>query len=434
LKIGLQTWGSDGDLNPFFALAGGLAAAGHDITLAITSGERKYYGPFGERLGFRLIQVGYLGTDDDLLEVRRKVYETANPFKQVDFVLKLFESGVDCMYEAARLLCAESDLVIGHCFLYPLQAAAEKAGMPYVTVTLNHGCLPTRFAPPAGFPNLGGCFNRMLWKIGIKKLNGYVLPAINRLRLKEGLPLTSSYRETWESPFCNLIAVSPEICTPMPDWQPSQHVCGFLRLADAARPWSIPDSLAQFLAAGPPPVYMTFGSMLSLESDTKLITETTHLLVEAARAAHCRAIIQSRWEEVSDIQEYPEIYRIGEAPHTTIFPHCPLVVHHGGAGTTQTATLCGCPSVVVAHYGDQYFWGRELKRLGVAPIFLERRTVTPEKLGREIRRVLNAPAMSERAKNLGTAIHAEDGVTNAVAIIERLMRVLENHREKPQTI
>jgi len=422
LKIGLQTWGSDGDLNPFFALAGGLSAAGHDVTLAVTSGERKDYGRFGERLGFRLIQAGYLGTDDELRKVRRKVYETANPFKQFDFVLGLLESGVDSLYATARMLCAESDLVIGHCLLHPLQVAAEKARKPFVTVTLNHAFLPTRHASPARFPNLGGWLNEMLWKIGIKMLNGHVLPAINRLRRQEGLPLTFSYREIWESPFCNLIAVSPGICTPRPDWKSSQHVCGFLRMSNAARPWTIPDSLSQFLDAGPPPVYMTFGSMLSLESDSKLITETTRLLAEAAYAARCRAIIQSRWQEVSDIPEYPDIYRIGEVPHTTIFPHCALVVHHGGAGTTQTATLCGCPSVVVAHYGDQYFWGGELKRLGVAPNFLERPKVTPEKLGREIRRVLDAPAMLERAKNLGIRLSAEDGVTNAVAIVERLMQ------------
>lgn len=422
MKIGLQTWGSDGDLHPFFALAGGLSSAGHDVTLAINSGERKGYGRFAERLGFRLIQAGYLGTDDDLANVRRKVYETANPFKQVDFVLGLFESGVDSIYEVARKLCAVSDCVIGHCFLHPLQVAAEKAGKPYATITLNHAFLPTRHAPPSGFPNLGGWFNGMLWKMGIRMLNGHVLPAINRLRLQEGLPPAPSYRDSWESSFCNLIAVSPEICKPMPDWKPSQQVCGFLRMPDAARLWSIPDSLGQFLAAGPPPVYMTFGSMLSLESDPKLITETTHLLVEASRAAGCRAIIQSRWEKVSGIPEFPEIYRLGDVPHTRIFPHCDLVVHHGGAGTTQTATLCGCPSVVVAQYGDQYFWGRELKRLGVASRFLERRKVTAEKLGRVIRRVLDAPGIATRAQKLGAALSAEDGVANAVAIIERVMR------------
>ena len=36
MKIGLQTWGSHGDIRPFVALAKGLQAAGHEVTLVIT--------------------------------------------------------------------------------------------------------------------------------------------------------------------------------------------------------------------------------------------------------------------------------------------------------------------------------------------------------------------------------------------------------------
>ena len=34
-------------------------------------------------------------------------------------------------------------------------------------------------------------------------------------------------------------------------------------------------------------------------------------------------------------REHARIVRIGAAPHDVIFPRCALVVHHGGAGTTQ---------------------------------------------------------------------------------------------------
>jgi UDP:flavonoid glycosyltransferase YjiC (YdhE family) len=32
MKIGLQTWGSEGDIQPFITLAGGLVCAGHEVT------------------------------------------------------------------------------------------------------------------------------------------------------------------------------------------------------------------------------------------------------------------------------------------------------------------------------------------------------------------------------------------------------------------
>jgi len=36
MKIGLQTWGSEGDIRPFTSLAAGLKLAGHDVTLVVT--------------------------------------------------------------------------------------------------------------------------------------------------------------------------------------------------------------------------------------------------------------------------------------------------------------------------------------------------------------------------------------------------------------
>jgi sterol 3beta-glucosyltransferase len=423
MNIGIQTWGSDGDINPFIALAGGLAAAGHRVTLAVTSAERKDYCHYAERLGFRLITVGFIGQDEsDLVRLAGRMHAAKNPLDQLDVILTdMFEPGCGLMYEAARSLCAENDLVIGHFILHPLQAAAEKARKPYLTVTLNQCAIPSCYAPPTGFPDMGKWLNGIVWNLGMKILNRHILPPINRLRLKEGLIPVNTFRSIWESPLCNLIAVSTEFCPPRPDWGANQHVCGFFSMPEKARPWNVPDDLEKFLKSGPPPVYITFGSMLGAGQDRKYLTETTSLFLEAVRAARCRAIIQSRWDELVDIREDKEIYRIGEAAHRKIFPRCAAVVHHGGAGTTQTATLCGCPSVVVAHISDQYFWGRELRRLGVAPKVLDRRKVTPAILGREIRHVLDTPTMAERAKKLSLILGAENGIATAVTLIEQII-------------
>lgn len=422
MNIGIQTWGSDGDIHPFIALAGGLAAAGHQVTLAVTSAEHKSYEHFAERLGFRLVQVGYIGKDDDeLIHLATAMHQAADPLKQLDVIIEgMFEPGVPAMYDAARTLCSENDLLIGHFLVHPLAAAAEKAAKPYLTVTLNQSAIPTDFAPPVGVPYLGRLLNHLLWKIGIKILNSHILPPINRLRNQEGLTPATSFRQIWESPLANLIAVSPAFCPPRPDWTANQRVCGFFNLPDEARPWDMPDDLKRFLEKGPPPIYITFGSMLAVLKDKTELTQTTRLLIDSVRLAGCRAIIQSRWPDVHTIAEDNAIYRITAAPHPKIFPFCSAIVHHGGAGTTQTATLCGCPSIVVAHIVDQYFWGQELTKLGIAPKLLDRRKVTPKKLGRAIRLVLDSPDMAERARKLSEQLRAENGVKVAVAVIENL--------------
>jgi len=51
--------------------------------------------------------------------------------------------------------------------------------------------------------------------------------------------------------------------------------------------------------------------------------------------------------------EDPNIYKVNTIPYEHIFPHCSMVVRHGGAGTTQSSLKAEKPSVVVAHAGDQ---------------------------------------------------------------------------------
>lgn len=100
-------------------------------------------------------------------------------------------------------------------------------------------------------------------------------------------------------------------------------------------------------------------------------------------------------------------------------PRCRAVVHHGGAGTTQTATLAGKPSVVVANISEQEHWARELRRLGVAGKLARRRSVTAAGLARRIGQVLASPEMTVRAQVLADGMRAENGVREAVALIMR---------------
>lgn len=425
MKIGIQTWGSDGDINPMIALAGGLAGAGFETSLAITAAERKDYSSYAHRLGFRLKPVSYITPDDASMTLfSERMRRVKTPLGQAKFILhEMFEPNVPALYAMAQELVAENDLLIGHFALHPLQLAAAKADKPYFTVTLNHGAIPSRYFPPTLAPDLGP-LNPLLWRLAQLLLNRVTLPGINRLRLQEAWPLAKSGREVFESPWCNLIAISPAFCQKPADWGDNQQVTGFFALPDIARPWQMPNSLRQFLDDGQPPVYLTFGSMLGVERDCARITQTTRLLVDAVKLAGCRAIVQSCWERVEDIPEDPAVYRIGPTPHSQIFPYCAAIVHHGGAGTTQTTSLYGKPHIIVAHIADQYFWADYLRRLGVAGRRLDRRTVTPQSLGAAIRQVLDQPGMASRAKQLGEQIAQEDGVGTAVATVSRLAETL----------
>jgi UDP:flavonoid glycosyltransferase YjiC (YdhE family) len=419
MKIGLQTWGTEGDIRPFMALAAGLSIAGHEVTLAVTEIQNTDFSSYGERLGFKIRHIGRIDMDDDQFkELADRVFNEWNPMKRGDVLVTYFLDPVlEDMLEAAKRLCAENDLVIGHFFVYPLKIAAIKEPCPFVMV-FTTPLIPSRFVPPLGLPDLGRVLAPFWWRLFDFSLNRAWKPAIDDMYRREGVPTEKSiFYGIWRSSLLNLVCTSPTLCPPPPDWKNVYHLCGFLNLPDRGEPWEMPESLRRFLENGTPPVYMTFGSMLASDPKPEKITR---LLIDAARRSGRRCIIQSNWETLPDLPEHPDIYRITRAPHQHVFPHCAAVVHHGGAGTTQSATVAGCPSVVVEHASDQPLWGSLLQRTGIAPPVLHRRTVTAKKLIRAINKALRSPTMTQKAQSIGNRMKQENGVARAVELIEAL--------------
>ena len=56
-----------------------------------------------------------------------------------------------------------------------------------------------------------------------------------------------------------------------------------------------------------------------------------------------------------------------DAPHDWLFPRMRAIVHHGGAGTAAAAVPAGRPQVIWPFGVDQPFWARRMASLGVAP-------------------------------------------------------------------
>lgn len=416
MKIGLQTWGSEGDVRPFLALATGLARAGHEVTLVVTDDPIRDYRRDAEQGGFRLVSVPFrpaAGIDIDT--VGEAIVAAGNPLRQAELIMRFgFDPVQEEMFAAARALCADNDLVVGHFFVFPLRVAAELAGTPVATVNLVHNCVPSRSLCPPGFPNLPRPLYPLGWWLTRQVVNRIFLPRVNALRRRAGLPSESDVMgQTWAAPRLNLIAVGRVFCPPPPDWETRHAVCGFLNPAAGADE-PLPAGVVDFLANGPAPVYFTFGSMLPRRPEG--VAAVAELWREAAERAGVRAILQL--PAGSAAPDSPTVLTVPRTPYRQVFPHCAAVVHHGGAGTTQTTLHCGTPSLVVAHMADQLFWGSELQRLGAAACTLRRRGLTPKRLAKGVRATLERPGLADNARHIGTNLAGEDGVATAVQLIE----------------
>lgn len=413
MKIGMQTWGSHGDIIPFLALANGLKVAGHDVTLVYTSVENKDYSSLAGKLGISLIKArGRLDEVDSKLMAN--IIEVKDPLEELSLILEnYFDPAVDEMYAMSRRLCRESDLVIGAAIHYPLAIAAEKSRCPRISVALCPMAVASKYISPFG-GNLGKWINSLFWKLGDRLARKKVYRSADQLREQEGLPpFKDLQEELYIGKELTLIGACKPLCPRPPDWGDNIQICGFLNPPPITAEWEMPRELKRFLEDGEPPVYFTFGSCTPFDLD-----RTTRLFLEATKKSGTRAIIQSDWDKFQPASDDPDIYKVVAIPHEYIFPHCALIVHHGGSGTTQASLRAGKPSVVVAHAFDQPYWGGKLHQLEVAGKVLLRRTTNADKLAAGIRKVLAAPRLALNARKIGRGLSGENGVTNAVAMIE----------------
>jgi sterol 3beta-glucosyltransferase len=238
----------------------------------------------------------------------------------------------------------------------------------------------------------------------------------NRLRTRDlGLP-----KQTWHSHRAmldatpSLLLVSQHVIPRPADWQPQHHVTGYL--FDDEPGWKPPPALLQFLAAGPAPVYIGFGSMRERDA-----VGATQFLLEAVQRAGVRAVLLSGWSRLGAASLPDEVLALSYAPHSWLFPWMAAVVHHGGAGTTAAALRAGVPSVVVPVMADQPFWGWRLHQLGAGTRPIPRARLTASKLAAAIVEATTNHGMQARAAELGAKIRAEEGLGAAVRTVREML-------------
>ena len=423
MKIGLQTWGSEGDVQPFLALASGLVKAGHRVTLCITEVSERDYAQVAAQNGFELLLAPnpQLPSLDMMDKMRQAFKALSNPVKQLKVINDyFFRPAEDVMFEAAQNLCADCDLLVRHIFCYPTQVAAEMAGIPVATLYAVHNILPSKHMAPFGAVNVGDWAIPLWWRLAQWFINRTFLAQVNRLRTSRGLEaLKDVLTQVWSNTTLNLIAVSPALCRPQLDWPRHYQVCGFLNLPSEDQNERLTPETEAFLSQGERPLYFTFGSMLT--PDESSWREVLEIWSDTVKMLGCRAIFQLPLSQDTTLSTPANVLVLRRSPHRLIFPRCAMVIHHGGAGTTQASLLGAAPSVIVAHIADQPFWGREMARLGVSATPMVREQMSSKRLVRAIQSILQNPDFKKKAQALSVQMKQEQGVAHAIQALEALL-------------
>ncbi|MDP2530064.1 MAG: glycosyltransferase [Candidatus Palauibacterales bacterium] len=420
-RIVLATLGSYGDVNPYLGLAVELAARGHEPVLATSAYYRDYVESQG--VGFRPIRPDVDPGDTVLV---RRILDRWRGTERL--VRELLMPSLRASYEDLSSAAEGADLLVTHPITFSGPIVAEERGLAWVSTVLSPISLFSEHDlpvfPPAPWmkrlERLPGAA-RAIVALARRATREWTEP-VARLREERGLPPGGNpLFEGQHSPDCALALFSRLLARPQPDWPEHVRVMGHV-FYDRA-----PDGgsgvaggrrgLADFLDRGPAPVVFTLGS-----SAVAAAGDFYEESLDAARRIGVRAVLLTGPRpENRPAQPLPDGVRVADyASYAELFPRSAAVVHQGGIGTLAQALRAGVPMLVVPFAHDQPDNAHRAERLGVARVLAPRR-YRGATAGRELRALLGAPSLRERAAEVGRVVRAEDGLRRACdAIEERL--------------
>ncbi len=416
MNIALISLGSQGDVQPYLALGAALKNANHSVRLITHENFEDTARANG--LDFWSVQgnVQEVAQSPEMLEL----LEQGNFIKINQRTAKLAQAlAVDWARDALRAVEGVDLLIAGIGGLFLARALSEKLNLPLLESYVIP-FTPTREFPhplvPANAPKLGGFANRLSYRL-VQQVMWQSSRAGDRLARRQILDLPPApfwglrpQKKTPRAPM--LYGISPSVIPKPTDWNADIRMTGYWFLEPESE-WQPPAGLQSFLKAGPPPLYIGFGSMGNRNPE-----ETADLVLSALERTGQRAVLLKGWGGLMSKTLPGNVYLSDAVPHTWLFPRMAAVIHHGGAGTTAAGLRAGVPNVVIPFFGDQPFWGRQVEALGVGPAPIPRKDLTIEKLAQAIQRVTTDKAVQRKAAHLGAAIREERGLENTVRVVE----------------
>ena len=413
MHITIFVYGTWGDIRPHVVLGTALQKAGHEVQVVASPGYEKWVRDRGLRFYALTTDVNTFARENAQLMDEGFIRQLQTLRTRIAPIFT--QMGLEVM-EATR----SSDVLMTVEFGLSLLLDVIKANnlkpifinpAPINPTRESNTVLP---AKPGWFP-FEGWYNRLGYSVLRQSSWRGLAGGRNPLAKQLGLPKSSykAFRAVVDTAPA-LTTVSRHVFQRPADWGDHWQVTGFLFDDDPA--WSPPPELVDFLAAGEAPVYVGFGSMPDANP-----AATTRVILDAVRRTGKRGIILIGWAGLGADDVPQNVYILKYAPHRWLFPQMSAVVHHGGSGTTASGMRAGVPTVVVPHQGDQGFWGRRVKELGVGTAPIPRKKLTADNLAVAITEATSNRAIQTNARALGEKIRAEDGLAEAVKWVERFL-------------
>mmetsp|Transcript_21339 Transcript_21339/g.32888 ORF Transcript_21339/g.32888 Transcript_21339/m.32888 type:complete len:853 (+) Transcript_21339:162-2720(+) len=281
---------------------------------------------------------------------------------------------------------------------------------PHPMAGLSYAKQNTRTQDQRNFKSYGA-FHMIMWSAFAKSTNSWRTKDLKlpRVVLAEGV---SQGIERSNIPFSAMW--SPSFVPKPVDWPEQCRVVGTFTSQkksqqkhedESVLQESFP-SLIKWLAEGPKPIFIGFGSMVIKDPE-----KIGSMIMAAAKTLNCRIVVQSGWTKIDvEDDETPRLcHNVGPCPHDWLLPQTCAVIHHGGAGTTAAGLRHGLPTLVCPFFADQFMWAEMVHRAGVGPPPCPVNKLTVAILEERLK-LLQDDGIKKSAQETAEKMQKEDGI------------------------
>lgn len=415
MSLTFVTAGSRGDVQPLVALARGAQARGV-VARVIANSE---YEDLVRRNGLEYVGLPGQSPREIWADESRLSAKRSNGFRHFGTLARILRrrgpnrQSLSDIVEACK---GSTAIVFSHASFNAFHVA-EHLGVPaiaaYLYPTLSSSAYPAVLMPPGpmrnGYYNTATHFavHQTFWMVDRSWVNRW---RKGNLALR-GLGIMPPLNTVVGRRVLNLHGFSPSVLPAPPDWPSPSFVTGYWFL-DEGTDWTPPVALERFMAAGPPPVCVTFGS--EMDSNPRDLYQTVYDAIERAGA---RAVLVTGWSDRQSLPQSDHVFVVDSAPYDWLFSQTSCVVHHAGTGTAAEVMRSGTPSVCIPFHGEQRFWAQAMWTIGVASEPIPRAGLTSEALAASLH-AATSDSIRTRARSVGAEIRSEDGVGTAIRLID----------------
>lgn len=404
MRVLMVTPGTRGDVAPMAGLGSKLQEAGFEVAIAANAA----HAPFITAVGCEHRELpGDMGplVNPAAPGKRPSATELLRYMRELGEYMDLAATGTVAAAELG------TDVILANSVAPYAYDVAEALGIPAIGAHLQP-IEPSSAYPPVALGSarsLGSVGNKLLGSLVSAGKAPYDSPSA-RIRQSLGLAKksrASSERLRRKTNVPVLHGFSPTVVPTPLDWRSGLLVTGYWWPATDLG-WRPATELLEFLADGPPPVFIGFGSSEAVDAE---------FMLDTIRGAGVRAVLQGA-EGISG----PGVLGIGEVPHEWLFPRMAAVVHHAGAGTAAAGLRAGVPTVSVPIYTDQPFWATRITALGAGPQPVPYKHLITERLAAAIKQATTTPAYADKALLVAAALATEDGTAPVISALHDAAR------------